>query len=66
MSRRFHLVMVLPDLWLLQSFCSFFHSGPWALWSWCDIDIHFVDEASTDIHSLPFDKLCISVLSKNL
>lgn len=25
-------ILVLPDLWLLQSFCFLYHDDPWALW----------------------------------
>lgn len=58
MSRRFHLVMVLPDLWLLQSFCSIFWDNPNSRGR----SVIKMSQVSSELHSLLFSGLCPFVM----
>lgn len=59
-SWRRCFTLVLPDLWLAQSFHLSFHDGPWALWGGEWYRCLLVDEHFTSAHSLHFDYLWVN------
>lgn len=61
MSKWYCPTLLLPNLWLLYSFCPLSHSSPWVLEGVCDVGaIH--TEHSTDNYSLhrPVASACVT------